>query len=103
MIRRPPRSTLFPYTTLFRSEELRTSRDQAIPDRLLARAYGVAVIPDLTKVAFFAGGRRGPRGPAGAGQPGGGSPPAVLTPTCRGLGCRRCGAPSGPNRRTADH
>src|SRR2546430_496761 len=24
MIRRPPRSTLFPYTTLFRSEELRT-------------------------------------------------------------------------------
>src|SRR2546422_6392614 len=25
MIRRPPRSTLFPYTTLFRSEEWRTS------------------------------------------------------------------------------
>src|SRR3712207_7745323 len=24
MIRRPPRSTLFPYTTLFRSQELRT-------------------------------------------------------------------------------
>ena len=35
------------------------SRDQAIPDRLLERAYGIAVIPDLTKVAFFAGGRRG--------------------------------------------
>src|SRR5256885_11195855 len=28
MIRRPPRSTLFPYTTLFRSEQLR----QAAPD-----------------------------------------------------------------------
>src|SRR3712207_8467535 len=28
MIRRPPRSTLFPYTTLFRSPELR-SRDRA--------------------------------------------------------------------------
>jgi lipid-binding SYLF domain-containing protein len=40
-------------------EELRDSRDQAIPDRLLERAYGIAVIPDLTKVAFFAGGRRG--------------------------------------------
>src|SRR3712207_7881526 len=26
MIRRPPRSTLFPYTTLFRSDELTTSQ-----------------------------------------------------------------------------
>src|SRR5260221_1662668 len=26
MIRRPPRSTLFPYTTLFRSSELQSSR-----------------------------------------------------------------------------
>ena len=40
-------------------EELRNARDQAIPDRLLERAYGILVIPDLTKVAFFAGGRRG--------------------------------------------
>ena len=40
-------------------EELRAGRDQVIPDRLLERAYGIAVIPDLTKVAFFAGGRRG--------------------------------------------
>ena len=40
-------------------EELRGTRDGAIPDRLLERAYGIAVIPDLTKVAFFAGGRRG--------------------------------------------
>src|SRR3989442_4303908 len=27
MIRRPPRSTLFPYTTLFRSHDLRQRRD----------------------------------------------------------------------------
>src|SRR5256712_5601267 len=27
MIRRPPRSTLFPYTTLFRSREARSARD----------------------------------------------------------------------------
>src|SRR5258706_1563709 len=33
MIRRPPRSTLFPYTTLFRSERraAELSRDQALP------------------------------------------------------------------------
>jgi lipid-binding SYLF domain-containing protein len=40
-------------------EELRHSRDGGIPDRLLERAYGIAVIPDMTKIAFFAGGRRG--------------------------------------------
>src|SRR5882762_10333948 len=40
-------------------EELRSSRDQYIPDRLLERAYAIAVIPDMTKIAFFAGGRRG--------------------------------------------
>ena len=40
-------------------EELRSAPDQGIPVRLLERAYGIAVIPDLTKVAFFAGGRHG--------------------------------------------
>ena len=40
-------------------EELRSAPDQGIPDRLLERAYGIAVIPNLTKVAFFAGGRHG--------------------------------------------
>jgi lipid-binding SYLF domain-containing protein len=40
-------------------EELRDARDQMIPDRLLERAYGIAVIPDMTKIAFFAGGGRG--------------------------------------------
>src|SRR5262245_64679222 len=49
MIRRPPRSTLFPYTTLFRSEDLRTvgrqrrpehrrrARDRDVPDRKSTR------------------------------------------------------------------
>jgi lipid-binding SYLF domain-containing protein len=37
----------------------RNARDQGIPDRLLERAYGIAVIPDFTKVAFFLGGSRG--------------------------------------------
>src|SRR3712207_7177143 len=41
MIRRPPRSTLFPYTTLFRSEGRRASRpvaDRREPHRRLRRA-----------------------------------------------------------------
>jgi lipid-binding SYLF domain-containing protein len=40
-------------------EELRNARDQYVPDRLLERAYAIAIIPDMTKIAFFAGGRRG--------------------------------------------
>ena len=40
-------------------EELRASPDEFIPQRLLDRAYGVAVVPDVTKAAFFFGGRRG--------------------------------------------
>lgn len=39
--------------------DVRDARDQGIPDRLLERAYGIAVIPDFTKVAFFLGGERG--------------------------------------------
>src|SRR5688572_30918771 len=33
MIRRPPRSTLFPYTTLFRSPSARSSRTDSDTDR----------------------------------------------------------------------
>jgi lipid-binding SYLF domain-containing protein len=40
-------------------QDVRGQRDQKIPDRLLERAYGIAVFPDLTKAAFFFGGRRG--------------------------------------------
>jgi lipid-binding SYLF domain-containing protein len=40
-------------------EEVRASRDQFIPDRLLDRAYGIVVVPSVTKVAFIAGGRWG--------------------------------------------
>ena len=39
--------------------DLKGSRDQGIPKWLLQRAYGIAVIPGLTKVAFFFGARRG--------------------------------------------
>jgi len=40
-------------------EELSATPDTFIPDRLLDRAYALAVVPDVTKVAFIAGGRRG--------------------------------------------
>src|SRR2546430_13184406 len=56
MIRRPPRSTLFPYTTLFRSLRL-SARDQGIaarglggePQAGLARdARGIVAVPTET-------------------------------------------------------
>src|SRR3712207_9285186 len=42
MIRRPPRSTLFPYTTLFRSDERVAAADRLLePDEDLAVREGV--------------------------------------------------------------
>jgi lipid-binding SYLF domain-containing protein len=40
-------------------EEVQAMPDQQLPDTLLSRAYGIAVIPDVTKVAFIFGGRHG--------------------------------------------
>jgi lipid-binding SYLF domain-containing protein len=40
-------------------EDVQGMPDQRIPDTLLAHAYGIAVIPDVTKVAFIFGGRHG--------------------------------------------
>src|SRR3712207_7012799 len=56
MIRRPPRSTLFPYTTLFRSADDRV----APPDRLVCRVVAV-----LGVVAEQLADRRGVVGPPG--------------------------------------
>src|SRR5438874_7844201 len=44
MIRRPPRSTLFPYTTLFRSEERRETPDLLRENS--ERAHELAELPD---------------------------------------------------------
>src|SRR5258708_18206968 len=44
MIRRPPRSTLFPYTTLFRSPRL--PRTEAVPPRLARAAPSRMWSPD---------------------------------------------------------
>src|SRR3712207_8081633 len=104
MIRRPPRSTLFPYTTLFRSAEplgLRRSRvfDKRrepyffdyVQDKLIER-YGVGVYrrgrlklhttidPEMPEAGRGAG--NGRRGPAGGPRPRGvaGAPQAGGSP-----------------------
>jgi lipid-binding SYLF domain-containing protein len=40
-------------------EEIKDMRDQNVPDWLLERAHGIAVIPDVVKVGLIFGGRRG--------------------------------------------
>jgi lipid-binding SYLF domain-containing protein len=40
-------------------EEVQGMPDQRLPDTLLAHAYGIAIIPDVTQVAFIFGGRHG--------------------------------------------
>src|SRR2546422_6249726 len=46
MIRRPPRSTLFPYTTLFRSQVAHPRRLPALHIEHLDAALHAAVLPD---------------------------------------------------------
>src|SRR2546422_6886833 len=58
MIRRPPRSTLFPYTTLFRSQERRSAPARTRLGREVRRESHVR-----------------PRGAPGAGKPGAGRDP----------------------------
>src|SRR5256885_11664738 len=49
MIRRPPRSTLFPYTTLFRSRSRHLGRQRALRSaRCRGRARPQAVAPKLS-------------------------------------------------------
>jgi len=40
-------------------EDVQGMPDQRVPDALLSRAYGIAVIPSVTKIAFIFGGRYG--------------------------------------------
>jgi lipid-binding SYLF domain-containing protein len=40
-------------------EDVQGMPDQRVPDAMLARAYGIAVIPSVTKIAFIFGGRYG--------------------------------------------
>src|SRR5260370_23184746 len=72
MIRRPPRSTLFPYTTLFRSDEGDLAEGHAAfphPLHRLDLEFGGGREADVVAVGFAGAG-----GPveAGAGEDGGG-------------------------------
>src|SRR2546422_7204101 len=51
MIRRPPRSTLFPYTTLFRSHSL-----EHLIEAAQARGYEYVIVSDHSKSATVARG-----------------------------------------------
>src|SRR2546430_6327647 len=53
MIRRPPRSTLFPYTTLFRSDDNRAAYI-AFTLRVLAILLGLAVVTALLGIGIRA-------------------------------------------------
>src|SRR3712207_6956746 len=63
MIRRPPRSTLFPYTTLFRSEHEQAARSDAVydgffvvgPDGHVARRYPAADAAAFERVTDLVG------------------------------------------------
>src|SRR2546430_8644506 len=49
MIRRPPRSTLFPYTTLFRSLQIgdRPGQREVLHDRAVARIAGQGLLVEV--------------------------------------------------------
>src|SRR3989454_85936 len=66
MIRRPPRSTLFPYTTLFRSPRRHTRRPAARPARALARGLDLPRPGGRPAAARRRPGLRGPDGAEGA-------------------------------------
>src|SRR2546430_5529834 len=75
MIRRPPRSTLFPYTTLFRSRARAagvttpTALD-ALPTAVVVSAPRCAVAPLASAAGLRAGGARPPpRAPGTGGAP----------------------------------
>src|SRR5258708_29012940 len=55
MIRRPPRSTLFPYTTLFRSRQCRCAeRDPAFRSRMQAATHeSLAVLHEKEPLGVF--------------------------------------------------
>src|SRR2546430_13686245 len=53
MIRRPPRSTLFPYTTLFRSPELPESRRKRFIKEYALSEYDAGVLTATRALAEF--------------------------------------------------
>src|SRR3712207_9355260 len=50
MIRRPPRSTLFPYTTLFRSRAMHNRVGPAVESRDIRLAEGLVLVPAVLAI-----------------------------------------------------
>src|SRR5260370_21592173 len=59
MIRRPPRSTLFPYTTLFRSKPGALGAQQPLEPRFLEQHLLVCCMPESPDLLFLAPGLSG--------------------------------------------
>src|SRR2546422_7201762 len=60
MIRRPPRSTLFPYTTLFRSAHPGIAGERLVREAQLEHVHQL-VAQGVTKIEIAAGERQGDR------------------------------------------
>src|SRR2546422_10886656 len=92
MIRRPPRSTLFPYTTLFRSAGRSRARGDALLGVVARSADGRWLpggggSPAAGEAALSCAVQDGPRGCPQVGRPAAhGPPPGDLDPGCRAAG-----------------
>src|SRR2546429_3475099 len=99
MIRRPPRSTLFPYTTLFRSLDRPGARPRRPPGRAVARHGGLHVPADQSEDESRRdrGDRRADPGDDGASGAGGGGLAGVMGWGGRSPRDGRTGQPRGPH------
>src|SRR3712207_7306431 len=71
MIRRPPRSTLFPYTTLFRSQPPQLARrlgNRLLPHPLRRELPGLQLVPKIGQQLPGAGADRSRRDPVDSGD-----------------------------------
>src|SRR2546430_8869985 len=106
MIRRPPRSTLFPYTTLFRSrgalDRLRVRpRLSGVSRRVSRGVRDDPVLQGAPDVSGIGGGRVGGRGSGGGAFPPGGGAPGSLPRVPPGRGVRNAPTPFLPGQRGA--
>src|SRR5260370_40987446 len=92
MIRRPPRSTLFPYTTLFRSLPAELDIDRVIAKALETGTFleinGQPDRLDLRDTNARAAGEAGPKLPPSSHGDSAGAPPAPQPPAPPARGCR---------------
>src|SRR3712207_8927906 len=65
MIRRPPRSTLFPYTTLFRSFELKVALDSVVVLKVHVSQTIIGSVAPVPRCLAHVSGRAGDRGEDG--------------------------------------